>query len=281
MKLVRWGGKGNEKPGLVDAAGRVRDLSAHLRDVDGAALAPARLAALAALDANALPLAPEGVRLGPCLAAPGKIICIGLNYKDHAAEANMALPPEPMMFLKPLSTLNGPYDTVAIPRGSTKTDYECELALVIGTRAAYVGEAEAMAHIAGYCVMNDVSERDFQLHRGGTTSKGKSCDGFAPLGPWLVTAEEVGDPGALGVRTFVNGRQRQNGHTRELIFGVAHLVSHLSHFMGLDPGDVISTGTPAGVALGIKDGSAYLRAGDVVECEIDKLGRQRITMVAG
>lgn len=278
MKLVRHGAKGQEKPGLVDAQGRVRDLSAHVPDIAGAVLAPEGLAALAGLDVDALPLVAEGTRLGPCVAGVGKFICIGLNFSDHAAESGMEVPAEPVVFMKATSAISGPNDDVPIPRGSEKTDWEVELAVVIGKTAKYVSEAEALDYVAGYCVCHDVSERAFQLERLGQWTKGKSCDGFGPIGPWLATRDEIPDPQVLGMWLKVNGETLQNGSTRTMVFGVAHLVSYLSQFMSLHPGDVISTGTPPGVGLGFKP-PRYLKAGDVVELGIDGLGSQTQTFV--
>jgi 2-keto-4-pentenoate hydratase/2-oxohepta-3-ene-1,7-dioic acid hydratase in catechol pathway len=274
MKLIRWGSAGAEKPGLVDAQGRLRDLSAVVGDIDAAALAPAALARLAALDTNTLPLLDANVRLGVPLAQVSKIVCVGLNYADHAAESGMAIPQEPVLFLKPNSSLSGPNDDVVIPPGSVKTDWEVELGIVIGQRASYVAQADAMQYVAGYCVVNDVSEREYQLERGGQWDKGKGCDTFAPLGPWLVTRDEVADPQKLGMWLEVNGKRFQNGSTSTMVFGVQHLVSYISRFMTLLPGDVISSGTPPGVGLGQKP-PVYLVAGDVMRLGIEGLGEQR------
>jgi 2-keto-4-pentenoate hydratase/2-oxohepta-3-ene-1,7-dioic acid hydratase in catechol pathway len=279
MKLLRHGPIGAEKPGLIDGGGTVRDLSGHVPDIAGAVLSESGLAAVAALDPEGLPAVPEGSRLGPCVAGVGKVICIGLNYSDHAAETGATVPPEPIIFMKATSALCGPDDDVWIPRGSEKTDWEVELGVVIGTRAKYVGEAEALAHVAGYCVVNDVSERAFQAERQGQWTKGKSCDRFGPIGPWLVTRDEVPDPQRLAMWLTVNGQPRQDGSPATMVFGVAQLVSYLSRFMSLEPGDVISTGTPPGVALGMKP-PVYLRDGDVVELGIEGLGRQRQRFVA-
>jgi 2-keto-4-pentenoate hydratase/2-oxohepta-3-ene-1,7-dioic acid hydratase in catechol pathway len=262
----------------VDRAGRLVDLTGVVEDITGAVLAPAELARIrAALDAGDLPaLDAEGLRIGPPLANPGKIICIGLNYHDHAAETGATLPTEPVMFLKAPDTVVGPYDDVLIPRKSVKTDWEIELAVVIGTQARYLDtQAEALACVAGYAVVNDVSEREFQLERAGQWDKGKNSETFNPLGPWLVTADEIADPQNLGLRLWVNGAKRQDGNTANMAFGVAEIVRYLSQFVVLYPGDVINTGTPAGVALGQPDPKPYLRAGDVVELEIDGLGRAR------
>ncbi|MFF7654441.1 fumarylacetoacetate hydrolase family protein [Streptomyces sp. NPDC007983] len=282
MKLLRVGPVGAERPALLDQNGTLRDLSGLVPDIDGtlladeAALARIREAA-AAEGADALPVIRDGgVRVGPPLARIGKIVCIGLNYHDHAAETGAALPEEPILFMKAPDTVIGPDDTVLVPRGSLKTDWEVELAIVIGRTARYLDSDEAaLAAVAGYAIAHDVSEREFQIERGGQWDKGKNCETFNPLGPWLVTADEVPDPQALGLRLWVNGEIKQNGTTAEQIFGVAHVVRYLSRFMTLYPGDVINTGTPAGVAMGRPEPKPYLRAGDVVELEIDGLGRQR------
>lgn len=279
MKLVRYGPAGHEKPGVIDGEGRVRDLSAHVADLDAAALAPAALARLAALDPSALPLVDGNPRLGVPVAGIGNLVCVGLNYRDHAIEAGMEIPDEPVLFMKSTNSLNGPHDPVVLPRGGEKGDWEVELAMVIGTTARYVSEEEALGHVAGYCICNDVSERSFQLERGGQWVKGKSCDTFAPLGPWLVTADEVPDPQSLGLWLDVSGERMQHGTTANMIFGVAYLVSYISRFMTLAPGDVISTGTPAGVGLGRKP-PRYLRPGDVMALGIDGLGVQRQEVVA-
>ncbi|MDQ0348721.1 fumarylacetoacetate hydrolase family protein [Ancylobacter vacuolatus] len=278
MKLVRFGAPGAEKPGLIDDNGVLRDLSAQVADIGGAALAPAALDALRALDPASLPAVAGSPRLGPCVAGVGKFICIGLNFSDHAAEAGVEVPSEPIVFMKATSAISGPHDEVRIPRGSQKTDWEVELGIVIGRTASYVEEARALDHVAGYCVINDVSERAFQLERQGQWTKGKSCDTFGPIGPWLVTADEVGDPHDLGMWLKVNGQTMQNGSTRTMIFGVPHLISYLSQFMSLHPGDIISAGTPPGVGLGLKP-PRYLKANDVVELGIEKLGVQRQTFV--
>ncbi|MDT8856221.1 fumarylacetoacetate hydrolase family protein [Paracoccaceae bacterium Fryx2] len=279
MKLLRHGAAGAERPGMLAADGTMRDLSGVVADIGGDVLSDAGLAALRALDPAGLPEVAPGTRLGPCVAGTGKVICIGLNYADHAAESGMAVPPEPVVFMKATSALCGPDDPIPLPRGSEKTDWEVELAVIIGTRAKYVTEAGAMAHVAGYAVTNDVSERAFQMERAGQWTKGKSCDNFGPLGPWLVTRDVVPDPQDLAMWLTVNGRQMQNGSTRTMVFGVAHLVSYLSQFMTLHPGDVISTGTPPGVGHGMRP-RHYLRAGDVVELGIAGLGRQRQTVIA-
>ncbi|MDT0138417.1 fumarylacetoacetate hydrolase family protein [Acidovorax sp. PRC11] len=274
MKLVRYGQAGHEKPGLVDAQGRVRDLSGHVADVDGDLLSsPEQWARLSALDASGLPLVEAPLRLGPPVARVGKIVCVGLNYADHAAETGAAIPAEPILFLKPSSSIVGPDDTVVIPRGSVKTDWEVELGVVIGRKASYVTEAEAMGHVAGYTVVNDVSEREYQLERGGQWDKGKGCDTFSPIGPWLVSKDEVPDPQNLGLWLEVNGRRYQDGSTRTMIFPVARLVSYISEFMSLLPGDIITTGTPPGVGLGQKP-PVYLKPGDTMRLGIEGLGEQ-------
>ena len=279
MKLVRFGEAGAEKPGIVDRDGAIRDLSGVVDDIGGAAISPEGLARLAALDTGSLPLAPEGARLGPCVANTGKFICIGLNYADHAAESGMEVPPEPVMFMKATSAICGPNDPIIIPRGSEKTDWEVELAVIIGKRAKYVSEENALDHVAGYAVTNDVSERAFQIERAGQWTKGKSCDNYGQIGPWLVTRDEVADPQNLGMWLTVNGETKQDGSTRTMVYGVAYLVSYLSHFMSLHPGDVISTGTPPGVGMGQKP-PRYLKPGDVVELGIDGLGSQRQDVIA-
>jgi 2-keto-4-pentenoate hydratase/2-oxohepta-3-ene-1,7-dioic acid hydratase in catechol pathway len=274
MKLLRHGPSGTEKPGLMHADGTVRDLSGHVSDIGGAALSDAGIAALRAIDAGKLPIIPATTRLGPCVAGTGKFICIGLNYADHAAESGMAVPPEPIIFMKATSAIVGPNDPIVIPRTSVKTDWEVELAVIIGTRAKYVSEADALAHVAGYAITNDVSERAFQTERSGQWTKGKSCDNFGQIGPWLVTRDEVADPQNLKMWLTVNGQTMQDGATTTMVYGVAFLVSYLSQFMTLHPGDVISTGTPPGVGMGKKP-PQYLRAGDVVELGIAGLGQQR------
>lgn len=277
MKLLRYGKPGQEKPGLLDHEGRVRDLSALVADVAGDTLLPAQLARLRALDPQSLPLVPgtpqQDLRLGPCVGRVGKFICIGLNYSDHAAEAGMAVPPEPVVFNKWTSAIVGPDDAVEIPRGSLKTDWEVELGVVIGTGGRYIREEDALSHVAGYCVVNDVSEREYQLERAGTWDKGKGCDTFGPLGPWLVTADEVPDPQALRMWLDVDGHRYQNGSTATMVYGVAFLVSYLSRFMSLQPGDVISTGTPPGVGMGQKP-PVYLHAGQTMNLGIEGLGTQ-------
>jgi 2,4-diketo-3-deoxy-L-fuconate hydrolase len=274
MKLVRYGAPGRERPGLIDAQGRLRDLSAHVGDIDADALVQAGRARLAAIDPATLPEVAGAPRYGAPVAHVGKMICVGLNYTDHAAETGAEPPAQPILFMKATSAITGPDDDVVIPKGSAKTDWEVELGVVIGDTARHVGVADALAHVAGYLVVNDLSEREFQLEHGGQWVKGKSCDTFGPLGPWLVTADEVPDPQALHLWLEVNGQRRQNGHTGNMIFGVAELVSYISRYMTLQPGDVISTGTPPGVGLGMKP-PVYLRPGDTVELGIDGLGRQR------
>ena len=279
MKLLRHGPVGAEKPGLLAADGTIRDLSGLVPDIGGAVISDAGLAMLRAIDPATLPVVDPATRLGPCVAGTGKFICIGLNYADHAAESGMNVPPEPVIFMKATSAICGPNDPIIIPRGSEKTDWEVELAVIIGKKAKYVTEAEAMDHVAGYAVTNDVSERAFQTERAGQWTKGKSCDNFGQIGPWLVTRDEVADPQDLAMWLTVNGEMRQNGSTRTMVYGVRHLVSYLSQFMTLHPGDVISTGTPPGVGLGMKP-PQYLRAGDVVELRINGLGRQRQDVIA-
>ena len=280
MKLVRVGAVGAERPGLVLADGGIADLSGVITDVAGAALSPASLAKLRALDTAELPRFKAGERFGACVGRVGKFIAIGLNYADHAAETGAKIPVEPIVFMKATSCIVGPNDTVLKPRGSTKMDWEVELGVVIGSDTRYVSEADATKHIAGYCVINDLSERAFQLERGGQWDKGKGCDTFGPLGPWLVTADEVGDPANLSMWLDVNGTRRQNGSSKTMIFKPAFLVSYLSQFMSLQPGDVITTGTPPGVGMGIKPDPIFLNVGDVMELGIEKLGTQRQTVAA-
>ncbi|NLH81822.1 MAG: fumarylacetoacetate hydrolase family protein [Phyllobacteriaceae bacterium] len=274
MKLLRHGPKGAEKPGLLDADGRLRDLSGVIADVAGEALSPASLARLAAIDPASLPLVAEGARLGPCVGAVGKFVAIGLNYSEHAAEAGMAIPKEPVVFMKATSCLSGPNDDVVTPRGSTKLDWEVELGVVIGNEARYVSKEDALDFVAGYCVVNDVSERAFQAERGGTWDKGKGCDSFGPIGPWLVTRDEVPDPQALRLWLSVDGVMRQDGSTKTMIFPVAELVSYVSQFMSLQPGDVITTGTPSGVGLGHKPEPIFLKVGEVMRLGVEGLGEQ-------
>jgi 2-keto-4-pentenoate hydratase/2-oxohepta-3-ene-1,7-dioic acid hydratase in catechol pathway len=279
MKLLRYGPIGQEKPGLLDRDGKLRDLSGVVRDIDGETLAPASLARLKALDPAGLPLVAGSPRLGPCIARVPKVVAIGLNYRLHAQEAGMPIPSEPIFFLKAISSICGPNDDVIIPKGSQKTDYEVELGIVIGSRASYVSEADAKKHIAGYCVVNDVSEREFQMERGGQWTKGKSADTFCPLGPWLVTADEVPDPGKLQLWTEVNGERRQNSNTADLIFGIDTIVSYVSQFMTLEPGDVIPTGTPSGVGTGFKP-PKFLKPGDRMRLSVEGLGEQNQCLVA-
>nr|WP_225584797.1 ureidoglycolate lyase [Acidovorax sp. ACV01] len=279
VKLLRYGPQGQEKPGLLDAQGRVRDLSGVVSDIAGDVLTPEGLARIAQLDVDSLPLVAgtpqQDLRLGACVGRVGKFICIGLNYADHAAESGMPVPAEPVVFSKWTSAIVGPNDAVEIPRGSQRTDWEVELGVVIGQGGRYISEADAMRHVAGYCVINDVSEREVQLERGGGQwDKGKGCDTFGPTGPWLVTADEVPDPQALDLWLEVDGRRYQNGNTRTMVFGVAQLVSHLSQFMSLQPGDIISTGTPPGVGLGQKP-PVYLVAGQTMRLGIGGLGEQQ------
>ncbi len=279
MKLLRHGAPGAEHPGLLHADGTIRDLTGIVPDIAGAVLSDAGLAAIRAIDPAGLPVVDPATRLGPPIAGTGKFICIGLNYADHAAESGMAVPPEPVIFMKATSAICGPNDPIVMPRGSVKTDWEVELAVIIGAPAKYVSETEAMDHVAGYAVTNDVSERDFQIERAGQWTKGKSCDNFGQIGPWLVTRDEVADPQDLPMWLSVNGEKMQNGSTTTMVYGVAHLVSYLSQFMTLHPGDVISTGTPPGVGLGMKP-PRYLKAGDVVELGIEGLGQQRQDVIA-
>jgi 2,4-diketo-3-deoxy-L-fuconate hydrolase len=273
MKLLRWGALGHERPGLVDDQGGIRDLSGVVPDIGGKVLNPATLAELATLDIAALPLVSGDVRLGACVSQVGKFICIGLNYSDHAAESNLSVPAEPVVFGKWTSAIVGPNDEIEIPRGSLKTDWEVELGVVIGRSGRYIEEADALAYVAGYCVINDVSEREYQLERGGTWDKGKGCDTFGPTGPWLVTKEEVPEPHNLRLWLEVDGKRYQDGNTANMIFRIPYLISYLSKMMSLHPGDIISTGTPAGVGLGQRP-PIYLRAGNIVRLGIDGLGEQ-------
>jgi 2,4-diketo-3-deoxy-L-fuconate hydrolase len=274
MKLLRCGPPGQEKPGIVDGKGGVRDLSDLVDDIGGTTLLAAGLARLRDLDVASLPLVENPVRFGPCVANVGKFVCIGLNYTDHAAESGMSIPQEPVVFAKWTSAICGPNDDIEIPRGSVKTDWEVELGVVIGKPGRNIDEGDAMSHVAGYCVINDVSEREYQLERGGTWDKGKGFDTFGPIGPWLVTADEVPDPHALGLWLEVDDRRYQNGNTGNMVFRIPKLVSYLSEIMSLKSGDIISTGTPAGVGLGQKP-PVFLRAGNVVRLGIDGLGEQR------
>ena len=279
MKLLRHGPKGQEKPGLLDAQGQVRDLSAVLPDITPATLAPAALAALRALDVNALPVVPQDTLAVPW-SGMGKFIAIGLNYADHAAESNMPIPKEPIVFMKTTSCAVGCNHAVVLPQGSVKGDWEVELGIVIGSRVRYVTQADALKHVAGYCVVNDVSEREYQLERGGQWDKGKGCDTFGPIGPWLVTTDEVGDVQNLSMWLDVNGHRYQTGNTKTMIFGAAEIVSYLSRFMTLEPGDLITTGTPPGVGMGIKPKPVFLKPGDTMRVFIDKLGEQQQTVHA-
>ncbi len=279
MKFLRFGPSGHEKPGLMDPEGVIRDLSAHLPDLDGPHLDRERLATLADLDTDRLPEMPADTRLGPCVGRVGKFICIGLNYSDHAAETGSQVPPEPVVFNKWTSAICGPNDDVRIPRGSQKTDWEVELGVVIGKGGRYIEEADAMDHVAGYCVINDVSEREFQLERSGTWDKGKGCDTFGPLGPWLVTPDEIADPHDLPIWLEVDGKRYQDGNTRTMVYQIPFLISYLSRFMSLQPGDVISTGTPPGVGMGQKP-SVYLRPGQRMRLGIEGLGEQHQRVVA-
>ncbi|MCC5778728.1 fumarylacetoacetate hydrolase family protein [Nitratireductor sp. B36] len=272
MKLLRYGPVGQERPGILDSEGKIRDLSGIVDDLEGKWLAD--LSWTESLDPSTLPLVEGTPRLGPCVAGTGKFICIGLNFADHAAESGMEVPPEPVIFMKATSAIIGPNDDVVIPRGSTATDWEVELGIVIGKPAKHVSQKEALDHVAGYCVINDVSERDFQTKRSGQWTKGKSCDTFGPVGPWLVTRDDISDPQNLKMWLKVNGETMQNGSSATMVYGVAHVVSYLSDFMTLHPGDIISTGTPPGVGQGMKP-PRYLKAGDVVELGIEGLGEQR------
>jgi 2-keto-4-pentenoate hydratase/2-oxohepta-3-ene-1,7-dioic acid hydratase in catechol pathway len=274
MKLLRYGNPGSERPGLLDSNGKLRDLSAHVKDISGEFLQPETLDKLRQLDPQSLPLVSGVPRLGACVGKVGKFICIGLNYADHAAETGAEIPKEPVIFSKWTSAIVGPNDDVEIPRDSVKTDWEVELGVVIGTGGRYISEADALSHVAGYCVINDVSEREFQIERGGTWDKGKGCDTFGPTGPWLVTADEIPDPHQLNLWLEVDGKRYQNGNTRTMIFQIPEIISYLSRFMSLQPGDIISTGTPPGVGLGQKP-PVYLKAGQVMRLGIEGLGEQR------
>ena len=279
MKLLRHGPAGSEKPGMLDAEGKIRDLSAHVKDLDGSALSDASVAKLRALDPASLPEVDAGTRLGACVAGVGKLVCVGLNYSDHAAESGLEVPPEPVLFFKATSSITGPDDAIEIPRGSESTDWEVELAIVIGKDGKYIEESNALDHIAGYCVLNDVSERDFQIKRSGQWVKGKSADTFGPMGPWMVTRDEIADPQKLDMFLDVNGKSMQRGSTSTMVYQVPFLVSYISQFMSLQAGDVISTGTPPGVGLGMNP-PTYLKAGDVVTLGIEGLGEQRQDVVA-
>lgn len=278
MKLVRFGEPGTERPGILDAGGEIRDLSAYVKDISGAALLPEGLDRLRKINPSELPKAPAGVRIGPCVGSVGKFICIGLNYADHAAESGVAVPKEPVLFMKAVSAICGPNDDVVIPRNSQKTDWEVELGVIIGKTVKYVDKDSALQHVAGYCVINDLSERAFQLEGTGQWVKGKSADTFGPIGPWLVTSDEVSDPQKLHLWLEVDGHRYQSGSTSTMVFGVAHLVSYVSQFMSLHPGDIISTGTPPGVGLGQKP-PVYLRPGNQIRLGVEGLGEQRQRVV--
>jgi len=284
MKLVRYGQAGKEKPGLIDAQGRLRDLSGVIADITPDQLSDKALAKLAKIKTDSLPLVRGAKRMGTPVSGSRKFVAIGLNYADHAAEAGMPIPKEPIIFMKSLSCIQGPDDDVMLPRGSKKSDWEVELGVVIGTRARYVSQKDALNHVAGYCVINDVSEREYQIERGGTWDKGKCCDTFGPIGPWLVTRDEVPNPQSLSLWLDLNGQRMQTGSTKTMIFGVAKLISYVSQFMTLEPGDIITTGTPPGVGMGVKkDGKSapvYLKRGDVMTLGIEGLGQQRQKVVA-
>ncbi|MDE2515602.1 MAG: fumarylacetoacetate hydrolase family protein [Rhodospirillales bacterium] len=281
MKLLRYGAPGAEKPAMLDAKGGIRCLAAIVKDIDGFALSPAALGMLGKLDPESLPLVPGNPRLGSCVARPINFVCIGLNYADHAAETGSPIPKEPIVFLKALSAFSGPNDDVIMPRGSKKLDWEVELGIVIGTKARYVAEHDAMDHVAGYCVINDVSEREYQAERGGTWDKGKGCDTFGPTGPWMVSRDEIADPQNLSLWCEIDGKKMQNGSTRTMIFGVRQIVSYVSHFITLHPGDVIATGTPPGVGLGIKPEPVFLKIGQTMTLSVEGLGVQSQRVVAG
>jgi 2-keto-4-pentenoate hydratase/2-oxohepta-3-ene-1,7-dioic acid hydratase in catechol pathway len=275
MKLLRFGSAGQERPGLLDASGQIRDVSSIVADIGGKFLSTETLKALRAADISKLPLVDTSVRLGPCVGQVGHFIAVGLNYADHAAEAGMALPKEPILFSKAPSCIVGPNDDVVIPKGSTKTDWEAELAIVIGEHAEHVSETDALSKVAGFCICNDVSEREWQIERGGQWIKGKSAPTFGPLGPWLVTTDEIADVQALDIALDLNGKPQQRGSTKTMIFSVRELVCYISRFMALEPGDVITTGTPPGVGMGVKPQPVYLKAGDTMELSITGLGTQR------
>ncbi|UQY33007.1 fumarylacetoacetate hydrolase family protein [Pseudomonas fulva] len=274
MKLLRFGPLGHEKPGILDDAGNIRDLSAHVRDLSGEVLSPEGLRKISELDLGQLPLVEENVRIGACVADVGKFVCIGLNYSDHAAETGSEVPSEPVVFMKPTSAIVGPYDNVRIPRGSNKTDWEVELGVVIGSAAKYVSPEDALEYVAGYCIVNDISERDYQFKRQGTWDKGKCCDTFGPIGPWLVSRDEIRDPQNLNLWLDVDGKRFQDGSTKTMVYDVSFLVSYLSQFMTLHPGDIISTGTPPGVGMGQRP-EVYLRAGQKMRLGISGLGEQQ------
>jgi len=279
MKLLRYGAVGAEKPGILDKDGMIRDLSGHIGDITGLVLTPEGLARLAAIDIASLPTVPGNPRLGPCVGNVSKLICVGLNYSDHAAETGSPIPKEPILFAKAVSAIVGPNDDVMIPRGSEKTDWEVELGIVIGSKASYVEEAEALEYVAGYCLVNDVSERAYQIERGGQWTKGKSADTFGPIGPWVVTKDEIKDVQNLGMFLDVSGTRRQTGNTSTMVFGVKHIVHYISQFMTLMPGDIIATGTPPGVGMGMKP-PQFLKAGDTMRLGIDGLGEQNQKVVA-
>jgi ureidoglycolate lyase len=279
MKLLRYGPRGQEKPGMLDRDGQIRDLSGVVRDIGPEALAPASLDKLRQINPASLPVVSGNPRLGPCVGNVSKLVCVGLNYQDHAKEAGAPIPSEPVLFLKAISSITGPNDDVMLPKGAEKGDWEVELGIVIGTKAQYVSVHDALKHVAGYCIVNDVSERNYQLERGGNWSKGKSADTFCPMGPWLVTSDEVPDPQALDLLCEVSGKVMQNGSTKNMIFSCAKIVSYISHFMTLMPGDVIPTGTPAGVGLGMKP-QRFLRPGDTMRLSVAGLGEQRQKVVA-
>jgi ureidoglycolate lyase len=280
MKLLRVGEKGRERPALLDANGKLRDFTGIVDDVAGATLLPGELQRLREIDPQSLPELPSDLRIGPCVGHVGKFICVGLNYADHAAESGLDVPKEPVIFMKATSAICGPNDDIIIPRNSRKTDWEVELGVVIGREARYVDEADALNHVAGYCVINDLSEREFQIERSGQWTKGKSADTFGPIGPWLVTADEIEDPQNLSMWLDVDGRRFQDGSTRTMVYGVAHVVSYISQFMSLQPGDIISTGTPPGVGMGVKPEPIYLRPGQDMRLGIERLGEQRQRTVA-
>jgi ureidoglycolate lyase len=280
MKLLRVGDKGRERPALLDANGKLRDLTGVVDDIAGATLLPGELQRLREIDPQSLPELPSDLRIGPCVGHVGKFICVGLNYADHAAESGLDVPKEPVIFMKATSAICGPNDDIIIPRNSRKTDWEVELGVVIGREARYVDEADALDHVAGYCVINDLSEREFQIERSGQWTKGKSADTFGPIGPWLVTADEIEDPQNLSMWLDVDGRRFQDGSTRTMVYGVAHVVSYISQFMSLQPGDIISTGTPPGVGMGVKPEPIYLRPGQDMRLGIERLGEQRQRTVA-
>jgi 2-keto-4-pentenoate hydratase/2-oxohepta-3-ene-1,7-dioic acid hydratase in catechol pathway len=280
MKLLRYGPPGQEQPGILDSAGQIRSLTGVVDDIAGDVLSSAGLDKLRRLDLESLPPVDKSVRLGPCVGRVGKFIAIGLNYSEHAAETGAKVPDEPVMFMKATSCISGPHDDIVIPRGSKKTDWEVELGVIIGTKAKYVGEVDALNHVAGYCTVHDISEREFQLERGGTWDKGKGCDTFGPIGPWLVTRDEVPDPQNLALWLEVDGHRYQNGHTRTMIFPVKKVVSYLSQFMTLHPGDIITTGTPSGVGMAQKPEPIFLRPGQTVRLAVEGLGEQQLRTVS-